>query len=120
MTAALSHLTNRRQEAVARHRLRRPMALVALAGTLTFFAQIALAQAPTRLTKVELMPQPGDQLEVRLVLDGPPPEPGVFTIDNPARIALDLPGTTVGLDSRRIDVKAGGVDTINAVEAGGR
>ena len=87
MTAASSHVNNRRQEAVGRHRMRRPTALVALAGTLAFVAQIALAQAPTRLTKVELQPQPGDQLEVRLVLDGPAPQPVAFTIDNPARTA---------------------------------
>jgi type IV pilus assembly protein PilQ len=43
-----------------------------------------------------------------------------FTIDNPARLAVDLPGTALALDSRRIDVKTGGVDTIVAAEASGR
>jgi type IV pilus assembly protein PilQ len=98
----------------------RPAALVALAGALVFVAQAALAQATTQLTKVELQPQPGEQLEVKLVLDGPAPQPVAFTIDNPARLAVDLPGTSVALESRRIDVKAGGVDTIVAAEASGR
>ena len=44
-------------------------------------AQAALAQATTRLTKVELQPQPGNQIEVKLVLDGPAPQPVAFTID---------------------------------------
>ena len=35
-------------------------------------------------------------------------------------MAVDLPGTALALDSRRIDVKAGGVDTIVAAEASGR
>jgi type IV pilus assembly protein PilQ len=87
---------------------------------LAFAAQAALAQAATRLDQVELQPQPGEQLEVRLVLDGPAPQPVAFTIDNPARLAVDLPGTSVALESRRIDVKSGGVDTIVAAEASGR
>jgi len=119
MTAASSHVNLRRQEA-GRSRPFRPAALVALAGALVFVAQAALAQATTNLTRIELQPQPGEQLEVKLVLDGPAPQPVAFTIDNPARLAVDLPGTSVALESRRIDVKAGGVDTIVAAEASGR
>ncbi len=116
MTAASSHVNHRRTGS----RPRRPAALVALAGALVFVAQAALAQATTLLKQVELQPQPGEQLEVKLVLDGPAPQPVAFTIDNPARLAVDLPGTGIGLASRRIDVKAGGVDTIVAAEASGR
>jgi type IV pilus assembly protein PilQ len=96
------------------------LGLAALAGMAALAAQVAAAQVGTRLEKVELQPQPGEQLEVRLVLDGPAPQPVTFTIDNPARLAVDLPGTSIALDSRRIDVKAGGVDTIVAAEASGR
>jgi type IV pilus assembly protein PilQ len=53
-------------------------------------------------------------------MSGPAPEPLPFTIDKPARIAFDLPNTTLALPSRRIDVKSGGVDTVLAAEAGGR
>ncbi|HET9694390.1 MAG TPA: type IV pilus secretin PilQ [Steroidobacteraceae bacterium] len=119
MTAASSHVNHRRPEP-GRNRPFRPAALFALAGALVFVAQAALAQATTTLKNVELQPQPGEQLEVKLVLDGPAPEPVTFTIDNPARIAVDLPNTAVGLESRRIDVKAAGVDTIVAAEANGR
>src|SRR5262249_27735638 len=38
----------------------------------------------------------------------------------PARISLDLPGTTLGLASHRIDVNSAGVDTVLAAEANGR
>ena len=120
MTAASSHVNNRRTGAPRPGRDAKPAALVALAGVLAFVAQVALAQAQTRLTKVELQPQSGEQLEVRLVLDGPAPQPVAFTIDNPARLAVDLPGTAVALESRRVDVKAGGVDTIVVAEASGR
>ena len=119
MTAASLHLNHRRSRPEAR---RAPglAALAALAGMLALAAQTALSQAASRLEKVELQPQPGQQIEVRLVLDGPAPTPVTFTIDNPARLAVDLPGTALALDSRRIDVKSGGVDTIVAAEASGR
>jgi type IV pilus assembly protein PilQ len=120
MTAASLHTINRREGPSGATRRRSRAALAALAGFAAFAAQVALAQSGTRLEKVELQPQPGEQLEVRLVLDGPAPQPVTFTIDNPARLAVDLPGTTLALDSRRIDVKAGGVDTIVAAEASGR
>ncbi|MGB5101989.1 MAG: AMIN domain-containing protein, partial [Steroidobacteraceae bacterium] len=120
MTAASLHTINRRAGAPGAQRRRRPAALVALAGVAAFVAQVALAQVGTRLEKVEVQPQPGEQLEVRLVLDGPAPQPVSFTIDNPARLAVDLPGALLALESRRIDVKAGGVDTIVAAEASGR
>jgi type IV pilus assembly protein PilQ len=116
MTAASLHTIDRRGGPSGA--LRR-LGLAALAGFAALAAQVAAAQG-TRLEKVELQPQPGEQLEVRLVLDGPAPQPVAFTIDNPARLAVDLPGTSIALDSRRIDVKAGGVDTIVAAEASGR
>jgi len=120
MTAASSHsIVHREGPQGARRRLGRA-ALSALAGLAAFVAQAAMAQVGTRLERIELQPQPGEQLEVRLVLDGPAPQPMAFTIDNPARLAVDLPGTTIALESRRIDVKAGGVDTIVAAEASGR
>jgi len=120
MTAASLHTNHRRAGAQAPPRRRGLVAFATLAGALVFAAQAAFAQVASRLEKVELQPMPGEQVEVRLVLDGPAPQPQAFTIDNPARLAVDLPGTTLGLESRRIDVKAGGVDTIVAAEASGR
>jgi type IV pilus assembly protein PilQ len=73
-----------------------------------------------KLEAIDVQTLPGQQLQLRLRLNGPAPEPLSFTIDRPARIALDLPNTGLALQSRRIDVKSGGVDTILAAEAGGR
>ena len=57
---------------------------------------------------------------LKLHLSGPAPEPLPFTIDKPARIAFDLPNTTLALATRRFDVRSGGVDTVLAAEANGR
>ena len=62
----------------------------------------------------------GDEVEVTLHLSGDVAEPGSFTIDNPARIALDFPGTTSNLENKSINVGVGLARSINAIEAGGR
>ncbi len=76
--------------------------------------------ATNKLEAVDVQTLPGQQLQLTLRLSGPAPEPLSFTIDNPARISLDLPKTALALPSRRIDVRSGGLDTILAAEAGGR
>ena len=69
------------------------------------------------LQAVDVQPLAGQQLQITLRLSGPASQPLSFTIDNPARISLDLPNTTLALPSRRIDVHTAGLDTILAAEA---
>src|SRR6202030_1846563 len=68
------------------------------------------------LQSIDVRPLSGQQLELTLHLSAPAPQPLSFTIDNPARISLDLPNTTLALASRRIDVHSSGLDTILAAE----
>ena len=79
-----------------------------------------VAQGAARLTAVEVLPMQGSTLQVRLRTDGAAPQPLTFTIDQPARLSVDLPDVGLALENRRIDVGAGGVDTIVAAEATGR
>jgi len=97
----------------------RAVCLVLVAAALPGLAPAQPAEG-LKLQAIDVQTLPGQQLQLRLRLNGPAPEPLSFTIDRPARISLDLPGTGLALESRRIDVKAGGVDTILAAEAGGR
>ncbi len=62
----------------------------------------------------------GQQLQLTLKLSGPAPQPTSFAIDDPARISIDLPGTSLALTSRRIDVRSGGLDTILAAQTADR
>jgi type IV pilus assembly protein PilQ len=87
------------------------------AGLLPFAAP---AQDAPRLEAIDVQPLPGQQVELRLRLSGPAPEPMAFTIDDPARISLDLPNTTLGLESRRQDANVGPLTTVLAAEANGR
>src|SRR5271170_6795133 len=74
---------------------------------------------PLKLESIDVQTS-GQQVQLKLHLSGPAPEPLAFTIDKPARISLDLPNTTLALPSRRIDVGSVGVDTVLAAEANGR
>lgn len=86
-----------------------------------FASAAANAQAtPNRLESVDVQALSGQQLQLTLRHSAPPSEPVAFTIDNPARISLDLANTTLALPSRRIDVRSGGVDSVLAAEAAGR
>ena len=80
------------------------------------FAQVA----SNSLDDIEVRALPGNQIELRLVLSGDAPEPLAFTIDDPARIAIDLRDTSLNLKSRRKDVGIGVLDTVLAAEANGR
>src|SRR5688572_25082189 len=78
------------------------------------------AQDALRLEAIDVQPLPGQQVELRLRLSGPAPEPTTFTIDTPARISLDLPNTALGLESRRQEANVGPLTTVLAAEANGR
>jgi type IV pilus assembly protein PilQ len=73
-----------------------------------------------RLEAIDVAPLPGQQVELRLRLSGAAPQPTAFTIDDPARISLDLPNTALALESRRQDANVGPLTTVLAAEANGR
>jgi type IV pilus assembly protein PilQ len=83
-------------------------------------SQPLFAQGANRLEDVRATVLSGNKVELTLRLSDTAPQPLTFTVDNPARIALDLPDTSVAMTSRRIDVKQGALDTVNVAEANGR
>jgi type IV pilus assembly protein PilQ len=94
-------------------------ALALMLGLVPFGAGFAQPVA-NRLEAVDVATLPGQQVQLTLRMSGPAPQPLSFTIDRPARISLDLPGVSLALAQRRIDVKSGGVDSIVAGEGSGR
>ena len=90
--------------------------LVALAAFATLPTRTAWAADGVALQSIDVTPLTTERVQLTLHLSGPAPQPLSFTIDNPARIAIDLPNTTLALPSRRIDVQSGGLDSILAAE----
>jgi len=96
------------------------LAALSQALLLLFAGMTANAQEGNRLQDIQVQSLPGQRVELTLVMTDTAPEPLAFTIDNPARIALDLPDTALGLTSRRRDVNLGPLVTILTAEANGR
>ena len=84
-------------------------------------SKAAYAQgSPNKLESIDVQNVAGQQVQLTLHHSSPPTEPVSFTIDNPARISLDLANTALAIPSRRIDIRTGGVDSVLAAEAAGR
>jgi type IV pilus assembly protein PilQ len=84
-------------------------------SVITFGLLSSLASAVT-LEDVSFSSLPGERLEVTLKFDGQPPEPSGYTIERPARIAVDLRDTTSGLGSRSIALGSGNAQSMTVVE----
>jgi type IV pilus assembly protein PilQ len=107
---------------IAAAKVGRRLATAAMFAVMLVAAAPAMAQsnAARQLEAIDVQSLPGQILEVRLRLSDTPPEPMSFTIDNPARIALDLPDTSIGMEARRRDVNQGPLSTVLTAEANGR
>ncbi|MFW5823441.1 MAG: type IV pilus secretin PilQ [Marinobacter sp.] len=81
----------------------------------TLAATAGMANAAT-LQDVEFSSLSGDRTEVVLSFDETPPEPSGYTIERPARIAIDLKDTVSGLDSRNMSLGEGNTQSMTVVE----
>ncbi|HIM08943.1 MAG TPA: type IV pilus secretin family protein, partial [Gammaproteobacteria bacterium] len=73
------------------------------------------------LDDVSFASLPGDRAQIKLVLsEALSADPLNFTIDNPARIAIDFPGTTLNLAEKTQTIGIGMANSLSAVEAAGR
>jgi len=79
-----------------------------------------IAQENNVLQDIEVQTLPDQRIELRLILRKPAPDPLSFSIEDPARIALDLPGTTLGLSVRRRNINLGPLDTVLTAEGSNR
>ncbi|WP_223488459.1 type IV pilus secretin PilQ [Pseudomonas sp. A-RE-19] len=69
------------------------------------------------LKALDVAALPGDRVELKLSFDGPAPQPHGYTTEQPARIALDLPGVTSQLATKSRDLGGGNARSATVVEA---
>ncbi len=69
------------------------------------------------LNSVDIAALPGDRVELKLTFDEPVSEPRGYTIEQPARIALDLPGVSSRLASKNREIGMGNARSLTVVEA---
>jgi type IV pilus assembly protein PilQ len=90
------------------------------AAALMAFAEMAGAQNGNVVEALDVSTEPG-KVTVKLSLREPLPNPPAgFTLSNPPRIAIDLPGTSNGLGRSSQDVNQGDLKTIRLGQSGGR
>ena len=87
-----------------------------LLATVLFNLGIATAKANT-LESVTYSTLPGNRLQIVLSMTQPTQKPLSFTIDNPARIAFDFPGTSSNLPKRTQPIGVGIAQSITAITA---
>ena len=82
-------------------------------------AALALAQSVS-MTDIGFNALPGGKFEIRMKFDGTPPAPQGYTIEKPARIALDLPGVASKLAQKKHTLAFDNAQSVVVVESGGR
>ena len=94
-----------------------------VAGTLLLAGGSVIARAAdttNTLQAIDFAGLPGNKTQITLTLSNPAPAPLSFTIDNPARIALDFPATSNALQQRSQAIGIGMAESLTAIEAQGR
>ena len=82
---------------------------------------IASAASALTLDDMSYTSLPGDRVQLRLQLSEPVGSDMLsFTIDNPARVAIDFPGTSLNLEQKSQNIGIGNAEQVTAVEAEGR
>lgn len=81
---------------------------------------VPTAFAANTLEAIDVGSLPGNKVQVILKMEQPPEKPLSFTIDNPARIALDLPDTHNALGKGPQPIGVGLAKSLTAIEAQGR
>lgn len=90
-----------------------------LAGLALLVFNSATQAAPS-ITDIEFSSRPGSKFEIRLEFDEVPEDINAYTIEKPARIAIDFPDTTSNLERKRYSLPYGNATGVLVLEAGDR
>ena len=78
---------------------------------------VSPAVLATTLQGLDVASLPGDRVELKLTFDEPVAAPRGYTIEQPARIALDLPGVDSALATKNRELGVGNARSVTVVEA---
>ena len=88
-------------------------------GVLAAMLATTLVHA-ANLEAIDFASLPGDKTEIRMTFDGTPPQPSGYTIEQPARIVLDMPGVSSSLAQKHHTLGAGNARRVSVIGAGDR
>lgn len=79
-----------------------------------------MAQAAPTVQDIEFSSRPGSKFEVRVEFSETPPDIKSYSIEKPARIALDFPGAASSLERKRFSLPYGNATKALVLESGDR
>ena len=80
----------------------------------------SVAQAAPSITDIEFSSRPGSKFEIRLDFDQIPVDINAYTIEKPARIAIDFPDTASELERKSYSLRYGNATGVVVLESGDR
>ncbi|NLY13753.1 MAG: type IV pilus secretin PilQ [Gammaproteobacteria bacterium] len=86
-------------------------------GMTLLASALSPALLAANLQALDVAALPGDKVELKLAFDEPVTAPRGYTIEQPARIALDLPGVKNKLGTKNKELGSGNARSVNIVEA---
>jgi type IV pilus assembly protein PilQ len=108
------NMDNKQQSARRIQTMNRKLSRLSISLLAAVFAPALLA---ANLQSVDVAALPGDRVELKLGFDEPVAAPRGYTIEQPARIALDLPGVQNKLGSKNRELGVGNARSLTVVEA---
>ncbi|KPY32504.1 Type II and III secretion system protein [Pseudomonas syringae pv. primulae] len=91
--------------------------ILSIIGVSLWIAMMSPVLQAANLKTLDVAALPGDRIELKLSFDAPVPAPRGYTTEQPARIALDLPGVTSQLATKSRDLGAGNARSVVVVQA---
>lgn len=89
-------------------------------GTLMLMLSLSAMAEDVALEGIDYAVLSSGKTQIQLTFNGPAPQAGSFTIDNPARLAVDLPSTRLNYDKKSIEFETGIARRIRLAEGSGR
>lgn len=115
----MTHPENVSSAGRGRPRWRAALFGLATVAGFVFHTQAVLAQGRS-LQSIDAVALEGERILLTLTLSSAAPEPVVFTVDQPARLSLDLPETRLAVAERYKKLNIGAARSVAAAEAEGR
>ena len=90
--------------------------ILSIIGVSLWIAMTSPIVQAANLKTLDVAALPGDRVELKLTFDAPVPAPRGYTTEQPARIALDLPGVTSQLATKTHDLGTGNARSVVVIE----
>ena len=77
----------------------------------------AVGAGATEMKSIDFISSSSGELQIKMDFDGVPPEPTSYNIEKPARISMDLPGVTSGLERKKFNLSHVNAQSVVVLQA---